>query len=250
MIERDEQVDDLGRGLRIIQKRQGFKYGTDSVLLAKFVQMSRDILPGRCAGSLKCVDLGTGTGILPLLLSRDPRFSEISGLEIQADYAEMAARSIAMNCLEDRLHIVKGDIKNAAEIYGRASVQAVVTNPPYKKLGEGIRSISEKEAVARHEVCCTLEDVIRSSSLLLSPGGGFFMIHRPERLADAMEFMRKYRLEPKYLQFVFPKPGRRPSMFLTAAVRGGGHNLVIQEPLILMDREGRETEELRKIYAY
>ena len=251
MIYENEQIDDLGRGLRIIQKKQGFKYGTDSVLLAKYVLMSRDILPVRCAaGSLRCADFGTGTGVLPLLLSRDDRFGELIGLELQAEYADMAERSVTVNSLNHRIHIIEGDIKRTTAIFGKGSMQAVVTNPPYKRAGAGIPSGLESEAIARHEIYCTLEDVIRNAAAVLVPGGGFFMINRPERLADAIELMRQYRLEPKHLRFVYPKADRQPSMFLVAGVKGGGKNLVIDKPLILMHENGQETEELRYLYEY
>lgn len=251
LIKEDEQIDDLGRGLRIIQKKKGFKYGTDSVLLSKYVLMSKDILPaGRGKGGIKCVDFGTGTGILPLLLSRDKDFTDITGLELQAEYAEMACRSVALNELSRRIQIIEGDMKEAAAIFGRGSMQVVVTNPPYKRAGAGICSDSASEAIARHEIACNLEDVIKNASAVLEPGGVFFMIHRPERLADAIEYMRTFRLEPKHMQLVYPKPDRRPSMFLITGVKCGGRNLMIDKPLVLMNENGEETEELRKIYEY
>ena len=251
LINENEQIDDLGRGLRIIQKKQGFKYGTDSVLLAKYVLMSRDILPVKCPDrNIRCADFGTGTGILPLLLSRDKAFTDISGLELQTEYAEMARRSVALNGLSHRIRIIEGDIKEAASVFGKASMQVVVTNPPYKRAGAGILNGLGSEAMARHEITCCLEDVIKNAAAVLEPGGGFFMIHRPERLADAIESMRRYKLEPKHIQLVYPKADRCPSMFLTAGVKCGGRNLVIDKPLVLMKDNGEETEDLRRIYEY
>lgn len=243
MIGADEQLDDLGRGLAIIQKQKGFKYGTDSVLLAKFMLMNS----GRCK---HCVDMGTGTGILPILISRDPKIGRITGLEIQNDYAEMANRSVFLNKLEDRITILQGDIKNAVELFGKGSVQAVVTNPPYKKADTGIQNAGEGLTIARHEVLCTLEDIIKSASLILEPGGAFYMVHRPERLADTMELMREYKLEPKILRMVQPKVSKQPSMFLVAAVKNAGKNLRILPTLILMEEDGTNTKELDDIYEY
>lgn len=251
LIHENEQIDELGRGLCIIQKKQGFKYGTDSVLLAKYILMSEDILPAKFrTGSMHCADFGTGTGILPLLLSRKEGFTHLSGLELQGEYAEMARRSVALNGLSSRITIVEGDIKSAASIFGKASMQLVLTNPPYKRAGAGIHSGLESEAIARHEIYCNLEDVIQNAAAVLEPGGAFFMIHRPERLADAIETMRRYKLEPKRIRFVYPKIDRSPSMFLVAGVKCGGKNLVIERPLVLMSEDGQETEDLRNIYAY
>ncbi|MBE7057264.1 MAG: tRNA1(Val) (adenine(37)-N6)-methyltransferase [Ruminococcaceae bacterium] len=243
MVYPDEQIDDLGRGLSIIQKQKGFKYGTDSVLLAKFMLMNIK----RCK---HCVDMGTGTGILPLLISREPAVEKLTGIEIQAEYAEMAARSVKMNNLDGRVNILQGDIKDAPGLLGKGSVQAVVSNPPYKKAESGIKNSGDGLTIARHEVLCTLEDVIKNAALILEPGGYFFMVHRPERLADTMELMRKYRLEPKVLRMVQPKLSKQPSMFLVAAVKNAGRNLRVLPTLILMEEDGRNTKELDEIYEY
>ena len=244
MIKDDEQRDDLGRGLSVIQKKKGFKYGTDSVLLAKFALMSEGIIPGR-KDNLRCADFGTGTGILPLLLSRDKRFSEITAYELQPDYAEMAERSVAENNLGDRIKILFRDIKEAERF-----VDVVITNPPYKREGAGIPSERKDEFIARHETVSNLEDFIKSAAHILETGGAFFMVNRPERLADTMEYMRRYKIEPKILKMVLPKVSKQPSMFLIAGVKNGGKNLRVDCPLILMDENGNETEEVRKIYEF
>lgn len=244
MIKDDEQRDDLGRGLSIIQKKKGFKYGTDSVLLAKFALMSEGVIPGRKA-SLRCADFGTGTGILPILLSRDERFTEITGYELQPEYAEMAKRSVEENGLGDRIKIVCDDIRNAERFS-----DVVITNPPYKREGAGIPSERKDEFIARHETVSNLEDFIKTAAYILETGGAFFMVNRPERLADTMEYMRKYRIEPKILRMVLPKISKQPSMFLIAGVKNGGKNLRVECPLILMDEDGKDTEEVRKIYEF
>ncbi len=243
MLGPDEQIDDLGRGLSIIQKQKGFKYGTDAVLLAKFMLMNIN----RCK---HCVDMGTGTGILPILISREPKIEKLTGIEIQEEYTEMAARSVKMNNLQDRIDILQADIKEVASVLGKGTAQVVVSNPPYKKAESGIKNSGDGLTIARHEVLCTLEDVIKNASLILEPGGSFFMVHRPERLADTMELMRKYRLEPKILRMVQPKLSKQPSMFLIAAVKNAGRNLRVLPTLILMEENGTNTKELEEIYEY
>ena len=240
----------MGGGLHIIQKRKGFKYGTDSILLAKYTLMHEDLFFGRKRERFRCVDFGTGTGILPLLLSRRDRFTELIGLELQKEYAQMAARSVALSDLSSRIRILEGDLRQAETLLGRNAAEVVVANPPYKRVGAGLLSDSASEAVCRHEITCTLEDVIRSASAVLIPGGVFYMVNRPERLADAVQCLRTYRLEPKHIQLVYPRADRRPTLFLSAAVKGGGTNLTVERPLILYDTDGRETKDLRDFYAY
>ena len=255
MLRADEQLDDLQyKGYKIIQKINGFKYGTDSVLLVKFTLCSLEKKIGRCqqlsAPKPVLVDLGTGSGIMPLLLGGRGAFRKISGLEIQHEYADMAARSVIRNGLTDEIEIVEGDIRNAVRIYGKASTDCVITNPPYKKAGSGLPNATDSLTIARHEMLCRLEDVIAAAAGILKPRGYFFMIHRPERLADTIEQMPLHRLEPKRIRFVYPKPDRAPSMFLIMATKQGGRDLHIEKPFLLMDAEGNETEELKAAYAY
>ena len=255
MLRADEQRDDLQyKGYKIIQKKNGFKYGTDSVLLTKFLLRALAEKQGGCRcgidrGSV-LIDLGTGSGIMPILLADRGYFQKISGLEIQSAYAEMAARSVAENGLTEFIEIVEGDIKNAAAIYGKSSADCVISNPPYKKAASGLVNAADSVTVARHETLCRLEHVIAAAADLLKPRGCFCMIHRPERLADTVEQMRSRGLEPKRIRFVYPKADRPPTMFLILAVKHGGKDLRIEKPFILMDEEGRETEELKAVYAY
>ena len=238
----DEQLDDLGRGRRILQKKKGFKYGTDSVLLAKLALMS----PKRGVA----VDLGTGTGILPILISADPKFTKIYGIELAPEYADMARRSVAMNGLSDRIEIIQGNLKQKAVFPTGLKADAVLANPPYKRAGTGLSNETEAETAARQETGCNLEDVISAAAGLLKFRGTFYMVISPDRLADFPELMRKYSLEPKYMRLVYPKLSKKPAMVLVTAVKGGGRNLTVDRPLILLNEDGSETEELRRIYEY
>lgn len=236
MLREDEQLDDLLCGsLRIMQKKTGFHYGTDAVLLASFA-----VVPPQA----RVVDLGTGTGILPLLLSyyRQPR--QVVGVELQEDLAALAVRNVEMNSLQEKIRIVQGNLKDAPSVLGKGSFDAVVSNPPYQKKGTGLLGPDLSEALARHEIACTLEDVIHVAAELLVPGGHYTMIHRPERLADAIECMRREKLEPKDIQLVSPKRGRKPTFLLIHAVRNGGQNLTVletryleEEPVLLAEKE-------------
>ena len=223
-----EQIDDLYLdGLKIIQKKGCFRYGTDSVVLSdfakKFIKKGSTVL-----------DVGTGTGIIPILLSAKTQANKLIGLEIQEEMAELATRSVKMNeengVLEkDRITIINGDITKADEIFTGRSIDAIVTNPPYKRKGAGILNDSSRLNIARHEISCTLADIIKKSAYLLKNGGEYLMINHTERLADAIEEMRKNKIEPKELQFVYSDINAKPILFLVRGVLFGGKNLVIEK---------------------
>ena len=194
MIRNDECLDDLQNGLFIIQKQNGFKFGVDAVLLSDFAKDAR---------SDNTLDLCTGTGIIPILLSAKTKTENICGIEIQENIAEMAQRSVIYNNLGGRVHIIQGDLKNAPDIYGRAVFDKITCNPPYMKYGAGIKNDINTKSVSRHEVLCSLDDVLRVSSCMLISKGRFFMIHRPSRLADIICGMRSYRIEPKRRKRLF-----------------------------------------------
>lgn len=236
----NERIDDLQyKGLRIIQKKDGFCFGIDSVLIANFADAKKcDII----------IDLGTGTGIIPLLLAGRTEAYMITGLEIQAEMCEMAKRSVLLNNLQDKINIVCGDIKNAPAIFGQQKFNVVVANPPYMNVGGGLVSPSDTKAISRHEVMCTLEDVINASSKLLMPGGQFAMVHRPERLVDIICLMRSYRIEPKYLRFVHSAPSRKANLVLVKGRMNGNPQLRMMEPLYIYDENGNYSEEINKIY--
>lgn len=241
MIYEDECLDDLqAGGLFLIQKKNGFKFGVDAVLLSDFAKDAR---------SKSTLDLCTGTGIVPILLAAKTNTPVICGLEIQPEIADMAKRSVEYNKLSDRISVKCADLKNACEIYGKGVFDKITCNPPYMKCGAGIQNDTDTKSVSRHEVMCTLDDVIRVSAELLIPKGRFFMIHRPSRLADIMCAMRKYRLEPKKMRFVHPAPYKTPNLVLIEGMLGGGEELKLLPPLYVYGEDGAYSEEINKIYG-
>jgi tRNA1(Val) A37 N6-methylase TrmN6 len=210
------------------------------VLLADFA----DVKKGN-----RVLDLGTGTGIIPELLAGKTEASCITGLEIQESMAEMAARSVRLNGQDDRIRIVCGDIRNAPDTFGLSSFEVVVSNPPYMAGGRGLVNPSDTRAISRHELLCTLEDVVGAASRLLVPGGQFAMVHRPQRLVDILCTMRGCGIEPKYLRFVHPAPAKKPNLVLVKGTRGGRPELKMLEPLCVYDEEGRFSREIDQIYG-
>lgn len=237
----NERIDDLQyKGLRLIQKKDGFCFGVDAVLLANFVDVKKND---------EVVDLGTGTGIISILLAGKSQAKFITGLEIQSEMAEMALRSAALNGLKDRVKIVNGDIKSSVELFGPSKFNVVVTNPPYMSRGGGLVNPLDLKAISRHEILCTLEDVVSASSRLLVPGGQLAMVHRPERLVDIVFLMRKYGIEPKCLRFVHPSPYKKPNLILIKGTRGGNPQLKMMEPLYIYDENGNYSKEINEIYC-
>ena len=237
-----ERVDDLQRnGYKIIQNPQKFCFGMDAVLLSGFAQVKNGAV---------CLDLGCGNGILPLLLSAKTKGRHFTGLEIQSYSADLARRSVALNHLEDRIRIVEGDIKDASGIFGASSFDVVTTNPPYMTGKHGLTNQDEAKTIARHETLCSLEDVIRESAKLLTPGGRFFMVHRPFRLAEIMSLMVSYQLEPKRMRLVYPYADREPNMVLIEGLRGGRPRMTVEKPLIVYREPGVYTDEIFEVYGY
>lgn len=238
----NERLDDLQRnGLKIIQKTDGFCFGMDAVLLSGFASVK----PGE-----RALDLGTGTGIIPLLLSEKTKGDHFTGLEIQTEIMKMAQRSVALNGLEKKIDIIQGDIKEASRIFGAASFDVVTSNPPYMNDAHGLKNPGDVKAISRHEVLCTLEDVVREGTKALKPGGRFYMVHRPHRLAEIITVMRQYKLEPKRMKFVHPFADKDANMVLIEAVRGGGAWLKLEPPVIVYKEPGVYTDEIYEIYGY
>lgn len=238
----NERLDDLQRnGLKIIQKTDGFCFGMDAVLLSGFASVK----PGE-----RALDLGTGTGIIPLLLSAKTKGDHFTGLEIQTEIMKMAQRSVALNGLEKKIDIIQGDIKEASRIFGAASFDVVTSNPPYMNDAHGLKNPGDVKAISRHEVLCTLEDVVREGTKALKPGGRFYMVHRPHRLAEIITVMRQYKLEPKRMKFVHPFADKDANMVLIEAVRGGGAWLKLEPPVIVYKEPGVYTDEIYSIYGY
>lgn len=223
-----ERLDDLQLGgLEIIQDPDKFCFGVDAVFLSDFARVK----PGETV-----LDMGTGNGIIPILLSAKTQGRKFTGLEIQQDTAEMARRSVLHNHLEDRIEIVTGDIKEAAEIFKPAFFDVITTNPPYMLADHGLRNPDSSRAVARHEVLCSLDDILRESMRLLQDKGRFYMIHRPFRLTEIMIKMNHYKIEPKRIQFIYPHIDREPAMMLIEGVRGAKPRVTVEPPIIIYDR--------------
>lgn len=241
MIRPGERLDDLQcKGYQIIQDPKRFCFGVDAVFLSNFVTVKRG---GRI------LDLGTGTGIIPILLAAKTEAAHITGLEIQKESAEMAARSVQLNGLEERITITEGDIKEAADIFSAASFDVITSNPPYMTHEHGLENAYEPKNIARHEILCNLEDVVRAAARLVKPGGSFFMIHKPFRLAEIFGMLMQYKLEPKRMRLIYPYVEKEPTMVMIEAVRGGRSRIKIEPPLIVYQEKGVYTEEMRRMYG-
>lgn len=242
MLKPNERIDDLQRNnYRIIQDPERFCFGMDAVLLSGFAKAKEGD---------HVIDLGTGTGIIPILMEAKTKASNLVGLEIQPESADMAQRSVELNHLEKKIRIVVGDIREASSIFGAATFDVVTSNPPYMTEHHGITNEKSPKAIARHELLCTLEDVISQAAKLLRPGGSFYMVHRPFRLVDIMVLMREYHLEPKRMKLVYPYIDKDPNMVLIEGLRGGRPRLTVERPLIVYQSPGVYTDEIYDIYGY
>lgn len=241
-LKQGERLDELQRNhYKIIQNPEKFCFGMDAVLLSGFARVK--------AGA-RVLDLGTGTGIIPILLEAKTEAAHLTGLEIQPESADMARRSVALNGLEKKIDIVRGDIKEADKIFEAASFDVITCNPPYMIGHHGLQNIQDSKAIARHEILCTLEDVIRVSGKLLRPGGNLFLVHRPFRLSEIIVTLTKYRIEPKRMQMVYPYADKEPNMVLLEANRGGNPRMKVEKPLIVYKEQNVYTEEIYDIYGY
>lgn len=241
-LKQNERLDDLHRkGYQIIQNPEKFCFGIDAVLLSGFVHVK--------AGA-KVLDLGTGTGIIPILVEAKTKAAHITALELQEESADMASRSVKLNGLDNKISIVQGDIKEASHIFEGASFDVITTNPPYMTENHGLVNPDLPKAIARHEIYCTLEDVIRESAKLLKMNGKFFMVHRPYRLVEIITTLSKYKLEPKRIRFVHPYKDKEPNMVLIEAVKGGGARVKIEPPLVVYEDVNVYTKEIYEIYGY
>lgn len=242
LLKENERIDDLERnGYQIIQDAKRFCFGMDAVLLSGFA---------RVKDGARVLDLGTGTGIIPILLEAKTGAAHLTGLEIQPDSADMARRSVKLNGLENKIDIVTGDLKEAGSLFDAASFDVVTSNPPYMIGQHGITNPEDAKAIARHEVLCTLRDVIEQAAKLLRPGGNFFMVHRPFRLAEIMVLLHEYKLEPKRMQLVYPYVDKEPNMVLIEANRGGRPRMTVEKPLIVYQEPGVYMPEIYDIYGY
>lgn len=240
-INANERVDDLCRdNLKLIQNTDVFCFGMDAVLLSTFAAAGKND---------KVLDLGTGNGVIPILMQAKNPGGMYTGLEIQDISFNLAVRNVNMNNLSDHVNMVQGDIKEASRIFGGASFNVVTSNPPYMNENHGIVNPESAKAIARHELLCSLEDVVREASKCLKVKGHMYMVHRPSRLVDIFTSMKNNHLEPKRIRLVYPYVSKPANMVLIEAVKGGNSQLKVEEPLIVYNEDGSYTEELLKMYG-
>lgn len=240
-LEENERIDDLEyKGLKIVQNNNGFCFGIDAVLLSDF---AKEIKNGA-----EVLDLGTGTGIVSILLCGKTNLKHITGVEIQKDVYKMAKKSIKLNNLEEKFNIINEDIKELSKKFTANSFDAIVTNPPYKKENTGLKSKDKLQLISRHEVMCNINDIAKIASKLLKSNCSIYMVHRPDRIIDIIEALRKYKLEPKRMRFVYPKIGKEPNLVLIKATKCGKEFLKIERPLVVYNEDGTYTEEILEIY--
>ena len=240
-LKENERIDDLEfKNLKIIQNKNGFCFGIDSVLLVNFAKEIKK--------QSKILDLGTGTGIIPILLSGKVELKKAIGVEIQKDVANMAKRSVSLNNLDDKIEIINENVINIGKLYPKQYFDVVITNPPYKKIGTGIINESEAKIISRHEITANLEDFIKTARDMLKDKGEFFMVHRPERLVDIISLMRKFKIEPKKLRFVCPNKNKEPNMVLIKGIKNAKEFLKIEKNLYVYNEDGNYTDEILKIY--
>lgn len=239
LIKENEILDDLEyNDLKLIQKNGGYKFSTDSVLLANF---------GRARQKDIYVDLCSGSGVVAILFLCKNKIQKGYCVELQERLADMAERSIEFNNLADKLKVINQDLKDLNNVFASESVDVITVNPPYNEVGE--TSATDEIAIATHELKTNLETIIKTSSKILKFGGKLYMVHRADRLADIMFELKKYKLEPKVLRIVYPKQGKAPNLVLVEAKKGAKSGIIIQNPLILNNDDGSETDELKQIYC-
>ena len=240
-LKENERIDDLElKGLKIIQNKDSFCFGIDSVLLSDFAKNIKN-------NSL-VLDLGTGTGIIPILLCGKTDLKKVIGVEVQEKIAEMAKRSIKLNNLEARFQVINENILNLNKIYKKQTFDVVVTNPPYKKKNSGIINENKEKLISRHEIEANLEDFIKVSKDLLKDKGEFYMVHRPERLVDILSIMRKEKLEPKVLRMVYSNKNKEPKLVLIKGIKNAKPFLKVEKNLYIYDENGNYTDEILEIY--
>lgn len=240
-LKENERIDDLEfKNLKIIQNKDGFCFGIDSILLTDFAKNIKQ--------NSKVIDLGTGTGIIPILLYGKTKNKKFVGVEIQPEVAEMANRSVKLNLLENNIEILNTNILELSKIYNRGSFDVVTTNPPYKKINTGVINENNKKLISRHEITASLEDFIRTASFLLKDLGEFYMVHRPDRLVDIFYEMRKNKIEPKKIKFIYPNKNKKTNLVLIKGIKNGKQFLEFENNLYVYNEDGNYTNEILKIY--
>lgn len=240
-LEKDETLDDLQlKGLCVIQKKDAFRFGVDAVLLANFANIKKNT---------KVMDLCSGTGIIPFILVGKTSASKITGIEIQSDMVDMANRSAQLNNVQEKIEFIHKDLRDLKYLKTMSKVDVVTVNPPYKLKNSGIVNLKNKDAIARHEICCDLEDVIKAAKTVLKDNGKIYMIHRPDRFADIICTMRQYKIEPKFVRMVHPSVNKAPNMVLIEGQNNGGRFLKWGAPIYVHQLDGNYTDEINRIYG-
>ncbi len=240
ILKENERIDDLHRNnYVIIQDKKRFCFGIDAVLLSDFAKAKKNDV---------VFDIGTGTGIIPILMCAKTKAKKFFAIDIQEESVDMAKRSVGLNKLEDKIEILHLDIKNVFDKFKKNTIDVVTSNPPYMNMGGGLINEYDAKAIARHEIFCNLDDIVKATSLLLKPNGKFYMVHRPNRLCDIICTLRKYKLEPKTIRFVQPYEDKEPNMVLIESVKNGKAFLKILPNLIVYNKDNQYTEEINKIY--
>ena len=236
-----ERIDDLEfKNLKIIQNKNGFCFGIDSILLVDFAKIIKT--------NSKVIDLGTGTGVIPILLSGKTKKTKFTGIEIQQDVADMANRSVKLNNLQDRINILNTNILDLKQKYKKGEFDVVVSNPPYKKQGTGIINENDQKQISRHEITASLENFIEIASYLLKDFGEFYMVHRPDRLVDIFNIMREQKIEPKKIKFIYPNKNKKTNLIVIKGVKNAKPFLEYENNLYIYENNGNYTEDILKIY--
>ena len=242
LVRSNERIDDLERnGYKIIQNPEVFCFGIDAVLLSHFAKVK--------APSSQILDIGTGTGIIPILMHAIYQKGHYTAIDIQEEMVDLASRSVKLNEIEESIKVLCHDIKDYMSLFKQHQFDLITCNPPYMKDTCGLKNQHPSKMIARHEIACTLEDIIQASSYLLKERSRICMIHRPHRLVDIFDLMRKYAIEPKRMQMVYPKLCKEPSMVLVEGVKKGNAELRVEKPLIIYNEDGTYTEDIYLIYG-
>lgn len=241
LIREDETLDDLQlNNIFVIQKKSGFRFGMDAVLLANFATIKKND---------NILDLCSGTGIIPFIIAGKRKFNRIVGIEIQEEMVDMAKRTSIYNKLDEKIKFIVGDLKDIDLLKKLGKFDVITVNPPYKLKNSGIINENSKESIARHEILCDIDDVIKAANILLKDRGRFFMVHRPERIVDILTTMRKYKIEPKLIKMIQPNEEKSPNLLLIEGHKNGGQFLKWEKTLYVYDKLGNYTKELANIYG-
>lgn len=239
MMDKDIRIDEVpGTGYKILQNKKKFSYGIDAIILSNFTKAKGMVM-----------DLGTGTAIIPIRIVDSPSIKKIYGVEIQKEVAHLAAESVKLNSLEDKIEIINMDLKDLAHKFPKASFDTVISNPPYMRAGAAIVNPEENFALSRHEIACNIEDIVSIANYLLKPLGKLYLVHRPDRLVDIIYTMRQYKIEPKYIRFIQAKIDKKPNLILIEGVKDGKSDLKFYDPLIVYNEDGSYRDEIYEIYG-